>query len=93
MITQRLSEVEFLLPLHPHSRPHRFCPALTGPLPPPGPLQLVAHQLLQWIFPNTNANGATSLLDTSSLSPAPQGRVNVLGTMGKAGPGKAMEED
>ena len=67
--------------------------ALTAPLPPPSPLQLAAHQLLQWIFPNMNANGATSLLDTSSLSPAPQGRVNVLGTMGKAGHGKAMEED
>ena len=40
-----------------------------------------------------NAHGAISLPDTSSLSPTLQGRVNVLGTMGKAGHGKAVEED
>ena len=67
--------------------------ALTTPLPLRGPLQLAAHQLLQWVFPNMNAHGAISLPDTSSLSPTLQGRVNVLGTMGKAGHGKAVEED
>ena len=47
--------------------------ALTAPLPLRGPLQLAAHQLLQWVFPNVSTHGAISLPDTSSLSRTLQG--------------------
>lgn len=83
VIPWTLREAEFVMPVHPHSRP---CPFCSGPVEWAPGLCLPAATVG---LPRHKCSSATSLLDTRG----PRSIVNVLGATGKAEHKEAMGAD